>query len=314
MLLENPNSGRGLAATIARTLADALTAAGHRISRRSALSSGPGHADAGTDLVVVVGGDGSVHHALDGLIASGIPVFHAPLGTENLFARQFAMAPKPEQLLAAIHRWQVREVDVGRCHFEGGSRRFTIMASFGPDASVIHRLHAIRRGPISHASYVWPSLREAVAPRFEPVTLRVDGKTLVEQRPGMLVVANSRQYAMRIDPASPAAMDDGLLDAVFLPASTSIRLVSWLVGSRFRRHLRDADAIHARGKLIEVVGAAPCQLDGEAFAPGEPSCAPARPEPARQANLQAAQQATQRQSPLELRFEPESRALRVLLP
>ncbi|QKK09344.1 MAG: hypothetical protein HND58_15050 [Planctomycetota bacterium] len=54
--------------------------------------------------MVAVGGDGTVYHALPQLLRSKTPVYHAPAGNENLFAREFGMTANPATLLGALKR------------------------------------------------------------------------------------------------------------------------------------------------------------------------------------------------------------------
>ncbi len=224
-------------------------------------------------VLICVGGDGTVHHALRDAMAAGTPVWLLPQGTENLFAREFGMRGGIDGLVAALRGGRVVEVDVGltrpvRDGLPGPDRHFAVMASLGPDASVIHRLAAVRRGPISHADYVMPSLAEAFQPALKPMTVEVDGRVVVGALRGLLVVANSRQYAVRIDPAANASVRDGLLDVVFLPADSTPRVLLWALQARLRRLEKDRAAVIARGRRIVVhAPGVPSQLDGEAHLP-----------------------------------------------
>jgi diacylglycerol kinase family enzyme len=103
---------------------------------------------------------------------------------------------------------------------------------------------------------------------------------IVENRPGFAVVANSRQYAMRLDPARRADMNDGLLDVVFVPFRSRVRLAAWSLGMRLGLHMADSDTVYERGSRVTIdsapgrrpgpsgfglaPGSALYQLDGEA--------------------------------------------------
>ncbi len=264
-VLHNHRSGRGAGADAARSLENALRGAGHGVRTLEAEREMNGRLTEqlrSADLLVVAGGDGTVHYAADAAIAAGVPVYHYPMGTENLFAREFGMSPNPRALLRAVGAWNVRNVDVGRAN----GRPFLIMLSIGPDAGVIARLAKDRRGPISHWSYLRPILAEIRSPSLTPLTVEVDGQEVVSGRTGLLVVGNSRQYALRVDPAARADVDDGLLDVVFLPASTALGVLWWVIKSRLRLHLRDPRAVYRRGREVRIGpgGALPAvQADGE---------------------------------------------------
>ncbi len=286
LVLINPMSGRGRGAAAGESAVRALSAAGHEV-RALTIREWDEFADAAeaADLAVIVGGDGTVHHSLELLLreraldtggagrpapaapgGAGPAIYHVPTGTENLFAREFGMSRDPAALVSAAAQRHVRAIDIGRVR----GWPFAIMVSVGPDASVIHRVNHAREGPITHASYALPVLTEAIRPALCRLRVTADGRTLVDGRRGMLVVANMRQYAMRIDPAVLARPDDALLDAVFFPAASTARLSLWLAMARLRLHANAArrapGLVYERAASIRVEsldGPAPVQVDGE---------------------------------------------------
>jgi diacylglycerol kinase (ATP) len=259
---------------VAAQILDALASAGHEAQRldidRAASSQFVAtlHAAAtSADVVVIAGGDGTVHHALPALVDASAAVYHYPMGTENLFAREFAMRASVERLRSAIDVFNVQPLDVGIVSFRGAARPFAIMCSIGPDAGVVDRISAMRQGSISHLSYTMPIVRELASPRIARMSIEVDGVQLVRDRMGMLVVANARQYALRMDPAHRAVTHDGLLDVTFLPATSGMGAALWLARSRLReRHDLDGST-YAQGSMIRVSTSDPravMQIDGEA--------------------------------------------------
>jgi len=265
VVLYNPSAGRGRGALAVDAVRESARLAGHE---SVALQAGPGLDGAlktalvGAAALVCVGGDGTLHYAIRDAAESGVPVCVVPFGTENLFARQFGMRGG-KSLVDRLRGAEVQEVDLGRVQRGGEARLFAIMVSVGPDASVIHRLARVRRGPISHWSYVMPALQEAAAPALVPLRVEVDGRLVVDGRHGVLVVANSRQYAARIDPAAGASMTDGLLDVVFMPARTTLGVVVWAARARLGRM---GGVVAARGRDVRITAAGgPSQVDGEAL-------------------------------------------------
>lgn len=268
-LLSNPRSGRGSAAVIASSLQVALRDAGHEVAT-STVGDPPAVGDTAPppDVVVVIGGDGTLHRALPELARPTDPgspapgaVYHVPTGTENLFARQFGMTADPARLLAALDRGRIETVDLGECN----GVLFALMVSTGPDAGVVHRLAAVRGGAIGRWHYARPLIAEALRPRLGPVRVVVDGREIAAGR-GTAVVANSRQYGMRLDPARGAVMNDALLDAVFVPCGSGAAMAVRMVALRMGRL---EGLVTARGSQIQVEDlntgtSAPVQMDGEA--------------------------------------------------
>ncbi len=277
----------------AQGVAESLRGAGHTVEVRAV---GPGVGPAGTpevnaDVIVVAGGDGTLLHAVGAWGGTAGPVapagtqapafYHLPWGNENLFAREFAMGRDTGALAAALSEGRRERVDLGWAmvmHRTGtgtearsadgtARQRFLIMVSIGPDAGVIHRLHATRTSAGGYRAYLGPFIAKCLRPSFPRLAIRVDGREVVRSRRGLLIVANCRRYALGIDPARRADMTDGLLDVVLLPCATVTGALAWLALARLGCHLRSRRAIVARGREVEVENAgsrpAPVQFDGE---------------------------------------------------
>jgi diacylglycerol kinase family enzyme len=164
------------------------------------------------------------------------------------------------------------------------------MCSLGPDASVIRRLDEARRGPISHLSYLKHIARELADLWLPHLTIEVDGQRVIENQQGMVVVANSRQYAVRVDPAYKASMTDGLLDLVFLACTGRWSALTALARCRIRKH--GSNITYKQGASVRIHAEDPrppaLQVDGEC--------------------LKVAH------SPLDLQLDAQPQALKVLIP
>jgi diacylglycerol kinase family enzyme len=264
-LLFNPVAGSGRAHDAAERLGASLQGAGHRVDlQQTEPIPGPDwmvSAMESTELLVVLGGDGAVRLASGPAIRDDRPLYVFPLGTENLFARQFGMKRSARQLLDAIDRFEVQRVDVGIV----GVERFLLMASVGFDASVVVDLASRRTGGISRLSYLPPILRKLRSWRAPALTVSVDDRVVVEGRRGFVIVANSRHYAVRLDPARRASMTDGLLDVVFFPCSGSFGAMRWLVACRLGLHVGRRGFVYRTGARVRVRSEPehPYQLDGD---------------------------------------------------
>lgn len=272
-LFANPRSGSGRAARLADDAESALRAAGHTVSR---FHVGPGlppvdmaAAITGMSAAIAAGGDGTVRSLAPACISTGVPIYHLPSGNENLFAREFGMGRDPATLVAALRRGRVTRCDVGSySHREGGGTPdgiFLLMASIGPDASVCHRLHVTRTRAVGHRAYLGPIAAEFQDPALSRLRIWSDGggQPVAEGR-GMVVVANCRQYGMRIDPCRRASMTDGLFDVAFIPADTAVDALVAL--ARLRVRMPSPDIVRTTGSRIRIeIGAgARFQIDGEA--------------------------------------------------
>jgi diacylglycerol kinase (ATP) len=269
----NPISGSGRAERFASGLRDALEREGWIIelvpTERAPASEWLEPHLPGKDAVVVVGGDGAVRLVAPEAARAGVPLWHVPCGTENLFARAFGMTRSAADLSAALRRRATREIDLAAVEREGGARDdFVIMASVGFDAAVVHALSATRRGGISHLSYARPIIASLGAWRPSRIAWTVDGER-EDLGEGMVVVGNLPDYGARLNPAAGAVCDDGELDAVFIPARAALDLLPWVPLLWTGLHRRHPLLRERRGRRIELLLSpqAELQLDGDA-APG----------------------------------------------
>ena len=267
-ILFNPISGAGKALATAERLKRGLEADGVDVrlrptERRPAVEwLAPALHD--VDALIVAGGDGAVRMAAPESARARVPLWHAPCGTENLFARAFGMRSDPHSIARALVAGKTRTIDLGRADDE----HFNIMASVGFDAEVVHMLAARRTGAISHLSYARPILELARSWRPSDLAWSIDGER-EELGPGLVVVGNLREYGVRLNPTPDAQPDDGLLDSVYLPARNAMDLLGWVPLLRFglagRFAIPSANYRARRGREIrlETAPAARLQLDGD---------------------------------------------------
>jgi diacylglycerol kinase family enzyme len=189
-----------------------------------------------------------------------------PCGNENLFAREFGMKCDAEVLRRAIGGARTKRIDVGLVEERGNgaAQPYLLMCGVGPDAGVIERLTALRTKAIGHLAYVEPVTREVLSPRLPRLVIDVDGKRVIDEKRGMLIVANSRQYGFRLDPADRASMTDGLLDVVFLPCGTSLGALWWCMKLRVGWSRSGRGYWQGRDVTIRALDEAVYQLDGDA--------------------------------------------------
>lgn len=276
-LFANPRSGSGRALQQAQAVTAHLQSAGITVKRHdigpglppvdpiTALAAAPGPRAAPPAAMIVAGGDGTVRSLAAAAIATGVPLYHLPSGNENLFAREFAMTARPERVLAALFRGKVTAIDAGEARWRGSDTPipFYLMASIGPDAGVCHRLDATRTKAVGHRAYTGPIAHEFVEPAIHRLQVSADGRKVIDAR-GMLVVANCRQYAMRIDPCPQADPTDGRLDLAFIPGETATDILNTLIRLRLRHP--PPELIRASGHTIQITlpPKAMLQVDGEA--------------------------------------------------
>lgn len=248
-------------------------------------------AAAGADLVVAVGGDGTVRGCAEGLADTGVPLGIVPVGTGNLLARTLRI---PAQARAAL------AVALGAGGPQGGpqgggpqgdgplgaDRRidlatadgapFTAMAGMGLDAAVVAATRLKHRlGWLAYA--MSGAVHLALPPaRF---TIRIDGGAPVEHTARSVVVGNSGLLPGGFSLLPEARLDDGLLDVGILAPHGPLGWprVAARVLTRSRYQDRQLARCQARTVQITAHSALPREVDGEVIAPGRTLTVSVRP-------------------------------------
>ncbi len=263
VVLFNPASGRGKAERFACALTASLRADGWTVDPRSIHDPDADTSFGGARAVVVIGGDGTVHRAAPKIARAGVPMCIAPMGTENLLAKELSMSTDIDDLRGLIRHGASTEIDLPIIN--GVS--FLVMCSIGLDAAIVHAVEANRTGKIRKSAYLRPTLEQVRRPILPALRVVVNGEPVIGGQRGMLVVANCRRYGGRLNPAPNASMTDGLLDVAFYPMHNALDAIRWAALSRLGQHETARGFIKSRGSRIEVTSvdesAPPVQIDGE---------------------------------------------------
>lgn len=173
-----------------------------------------------SDLVVVVGGDGTVRKLLRALSRAQTPLYVVPGGNESLIARSYNMSANVDDLLRAITYGKCQEQYFGLISGNGiqGKKPFFIMASMGLDSLTVKRIGK-RTGPLNDTIYAWQGIAALVSLHHPTVTITVDGRITVNRESGYVIVANSSAYAKNLMLAPAASPATNKLVVGFLPGS-----------------------------------------------------------------------------------------------
>jgi YegS/Rv2252/BmrU family lipid kinase len=285
VFLVNPAAANG--STGRRWPEIAHKAAGVGLEGDALLSERRGHlgelareaALAGSRVLVVVGGDGSINEVVNGLAGIENPPALAiiPCGTGGDFVRTFGI---PSDIAAAARvalTGDTRTIDLGRVSYRSwdgsdGSALFANVASAGMSGAIAQRANDTSKALGAKASYLWATFAVFAGWSAVEMRLTVDAET----RSGRMfdvVVANGRFFGGGMKMCPDADVGDGLLDVVTIGDVTKRDLVLTMPKIYRGTHLPHPKAEALRGRVItvETDEPVPVELDGE-----QPGTTPAR--------------------------------------
>jgi diacylglycerol kinase (ATP) len=233
---------------------------GERIAHDAVLS--------GRRRVLVVGGDGSVHDVVNGIMSAGpvhaeVTLAVAPLGTGNDWARSLGMDLPPRELAAAIVADRTMQHDVGVIDLPEASpprrRWFVNVAGAGFDSYVISRLPPHVPSTLAYLRGALAGLVSYRAPRF---AIRVNGE-LVDRRLLLAFVANAQACGNGMRVAPVAQVDDGLLDLVTIDEVGWFRALFKIVKLYRGTILEDPVVRHVRTPTVRIDAEPPADVEAE---------------------------------------------------
>lgn len=175
----------------------------------------------GSDVVVAVGGDGTVNEIASALVNTNAILGIIPCGSGNGLARSLHISQNLQSACQLIERGFASPIDVGKAN----DHYFVLLAGLGFDAVVGKRFDEnSKRGPLP---YFYLGVKEYFNYRPERVKVRVQDK-LQEIDPFLIAVANGQQYGNGALIAPAAKLNDGLLDICVVHSLTFMQLFSAL--------------------------------------------------------------------------------------
>ena len=177
------------------------------------------------DQAVVIGGDGTINGAVNGIVASDVslPLGIIPCGTGNEIMRSLGIPKDPEKAVEILLQGRAGQIDVGQVN----GRYFLNIFGLGADVEVVKMSNMLRtryRFARNRSVYYLSALM-LLSSGFDPFPVEVQvGERVFNGRAIMIVAANGRMYAGGLLALPAPSLSDGLLDLYLLQELGSRRL------------------------------------------------------------------------------------------
>jgi diacylglycerol kinase (ATP) len=243
------------------------------------------------DVILLLGGDGTIHRHLSPLVQLALPVLIVPSGSGNDFARDLGL----RRLRDSVNAWRrfchegdnVRSIDLGivvplessaekisdetsRDSSLASQRYFCSVAGVGLDSEVARQAGALPRWLRGHGGYALSLVPNIF--RFAPFRMKIstrsasgDGEIQSDQSTILAAFGNSSTYGQGMKIAPKADLTDGQLDVCVIGGLDPFRLFCLFPTVYFGRHLRIREVKYFRtaGARVETEFPLDVYADGE---------------------------------------------------
>jgi diacylglycerol kinase (ATP) len=265
-VIANPHAGRGRVERFAGPFLARAKALGRQLE--FVWTEKPGHATelartaaAGrADAVCVVGGDGTVHEVVNGLMPEPVPLLVIPCGSGDDFARLLGCPRTPDEAFAVLDDGMGALLDVLDC----GIRYCVNSCGLGFEAQVTKNSRSIRwlKGLPLYLLAVGRALTEYHCPR---VTITLDGGEVIAGRRLLVSVGNGVSAGGGFFLTPEAVPDDGLIDVCVVEKISRARMLRLLPLSLKGAHTDRPEVTMRRTRALTVDCDEPLHIhiDGE---------------------------------------------------
>ncbi len=230
----------------------------------------------GYELVVAVGGDGTINEVVNGFYLNGQAInpnaclSAIPMGTGGDLTRILHFPHKLGEICRLLDDPQIQVCDLGKATFnnwdgEVCSRYFINTADIGLGADVCIRVNRNSKAMGGFFSFLKAALTAIVEFRNHKLSISVDGKIAYNGESSLVYVGNGRFFGGGMMIAPCAELDDEWFDVVILKDFRKIELLRNLPLVYRGNHLNHPKIIMLRGREVEIrcETAACLEVDGE---------------------------------------------------
>jgi len=281
----NPNAARG---AVGREWPGIQDLAKRRLGEFQAfLTAGPGHATTltrhalqqGAEVVVCVGGDGTLNEVVNGFMGEDSPLRpeamlgFIPRGTGCDFIKTIHLPTAPERALDIIKASHARYIDLGRISYRDNRgnpslRYFHNVTSFGLGGEVDDRVNRTTKAFGGFVSFIWATLASILIYDRKSIHLKVDKGFDQEVECWNVAVANGQYHGGGMWVAPEAIVDDGMFHVTVIGDFTLpevFRNLPKLYNGKLLQHKKVKTLV---GKRIEASSEQRVLLDVDGEQPG----------------------------------------------
>jgi YegS/Rv2252/BmrU family lipid kinase len=205
----------------------------------------------GYDMVIAMGGDGTLEAVLRGMVGRKTPMGIIPTGTQNNIAKSLGIPLDLEEACALIASKHIRKIDVGRAKVKNGKKLYFFeLTAIGLVAALYPQANKLQDGKLSKLKDVALTL---IHQEPEPeVFLTLDDESKVKIKTMLIVVSNAPMFGANFLVAPDASVTDGLLDISVYPDFSKTELLAYYARIRDEGYSPNEKVQRYRASKLEI--------------------------------------------------------------
>lgn len=252
LCIVNPSAGQGKALTKWQSIEDKVKEMLPGLIVK--YTKGPGHAidiaksavKGNYQLLIIVGGDGTINEAVNGMIGGNLKLAIIPAGTGNDLAKTLDIPEEPIKAADLIRYGKIKKIDVGLID----NKYFINMAGFGFDASVANKVNRKRilRGNLAYLYAILQTIFDYTAVK---TIIEIDGKEYNENVT-LVSIGNGAFIGGGVKMLPYAVIDDGLMDICVVKYTSKITILKSLPLLYKGNHINLSQCQFLKGKKVII--------------------------------------------------------------
>jgi diacylglycerol kinase (ATP) len=215
--------------------------------------------EAGCDLIIAAGGDGTINEVANGMLRGPIPLAILPGGTANVLAREMCLPLQIEKAAAQITEFVPLRIAVGILRLAGISQRvFLCMAGAGLDAEIVSRLNLNLKAVLGKFAYYVGGFRQVFRPLCE-FEVWVDGE---QYEASFALVSRVRNYGGDLEIARGASLLRNDFEVVLFRGTHSARYLRHLAAVLLGRVYDAPGCTVLRGRSVKCAPSVSSKPEG----------------------------------------------------
>ncbi|MBO6047178.1 MAG: diacylglycerol kinase family lipid kinase [Erysipelotrichaceae bacterium] len=203
------------------------------------------------DLIICLGGDGTVNEVMDGVIRSGsdIPIAFLPAGTVNDFATYLSLPTSISELVDLVNEFHISRIDVGQV----GEDVFANVISGGMFSDIAFQVSSQDKNTFGPLAYYVAGLTQLPQQLAMNLHLNITTDMVTFEEEASLFMITNTSHVGGFEGITPlATVEDGLLDLIIIKRSNVAELLAVITDYALNRHTQNPNITYLQTKYIKI--------------------------------------------------------------